>query len=83
MSSVLRDILNRYDNYSDRLLFLKDLFKNEEIIIISSGPSSKNLKDDELKYISDNYITICVKYIIDTLFEKNIRPTFFVNNLSI
>ena len=83
MSSVLRDILNRYNNYNDRLLFLKDLFKNEEIVIISSGPSSKNLKDDELKYISDNYITICVKYIIDTLFEKNIRPTFFVNNFYI
>jgi hypothetical protein len=39
------------------------------------------LTDIELKYISDNYITICVKYVLEMLLDKDIKPTFFVNNL--
>jgi len=80
MSNVLRNILKKF-NKKDTILFLKNLFKNEEVVIISSGPSSANVTDTELKYLSDNYITICVKYVLEFLLQKDIKPTFFVNNL--
>lgn len=80
MSHVLRDILINIDTNNERLLFLENLFKNQEIVIISSGPSFNYLNDNEIKYIFENYITICVKYVIEILLEKNITPTFFIYN---
>lgn len=80
MSSLLRNILNRIYNSKQRLLFLENLLKNEEIVILSAGPSTGNLSDIELNYLSENYLTICIKYVLETLLSKNIKPTFFIYN---
>jgi len=80
MTSVLKDILECIFDTTNRLLFLENLFKNEEIVIMSAGPSVEDINSKELKYITDNYITICVKYVLETLLDKNIKPTFFVYN---
>jgi hypothetical protein len=63
-----------------RLLFLENLFSNEEIVVLAPGPSYNFLSESELHFINDNYIIIAVKYVLKDLLNKNIIPTFFVYN---
>ena len=58
---------------------LRNLFKNEDIVVLSSGPSYKYLTKKK-KYLINNYITISIKYTINDLKKLNLYPTFFVKN---
>ena len=47
ISNVLKDILNEFEYDIDKLYFLKNLFKNEDIVVLSPGPSYKYLTKKE------------------------------------
>jgi len=80
LSSVLKDILENFADSSERLKFLENLLEGEEIVILSGGPSTGSLTPNEIKYITDNYITITVKYALDILLNNNTYPKFNVFN---
>lgn len=77
LSEVLYFILHNIDCEYKRLNFLKDLFNNEDIVIIAPGPY---LDKKRLNYLIDNYITVSVKYTTQYLFDNNMIPTFIVFN---
>jgi hypothetical protein len=80
LSSVLKDILENFADSSERLKFLENLLEGEEIVILSGGPSTGSLTPNEVKYITDNYITITVKYALDILLNNNTYPKFNLFN---
>jgi hypothetical protein len=49
VSTILRDILETFPNQIDRLIFLKNMFKNEDMVILAPGPSYNYLSLDEKK----------------------------------
>lgn len=80
VSGILRDVLETLPNQLDRLEFLKDMFKDEDIVVLAPGPSYNYLTYEEKKYIFSNYLTIGVKYVIDDLIKNNFVPNFFIYN---
>ena len=80
ISNVLKDILNEFENDIDKIYFLKNLFKNQDIVVLLPGPSYKYLTNKQKKYLINNYITISVKYTINDLKKLNLYPTFFLKN---
>ena len=81
MSYFINDIFKKnYKNDIKILENLKNLFKNENIVVLCPGPSYKSLTNNEKKYLIENYITIAVKYVINDLNELNLYPTFLISN---
>ena len=80
MSNVLRQLLEKLADSTERLEFLRDFFKGEDMVILGGGPSTGHLTESEMNYIFDNHLTICVKYVLDILKKKKKSPTFFVFN---
>ena len=80
MEDVLKDILENIAHSTERLLFLNKIFDGEDIVILSGGPSTGLLSNNELNYIFDNYLTICIKYVINILEKNNLKPTFNLFN---
>lgn len=79
ISSLLKDITSKMKDI-DKLYFLKNIFKNENIIIFCPGPSYNSLTNNEKKYLINNYITISVKYTINDFKKLNLNPTFCIIN---
>jgi uncharacterized Rossmann fold enzyme len=77
LSELLYIYLNNIQSEYERLKVIKNLFNNEDIVIMSAGPY---LNTEMIRYLVDNYITICVKYVANYLFEHDMRPTFIVYN---
>lgn len=77
ISELLYFILHNISCEYKRLNFLKDLFNNEDIVIIAPGPY---LDKKRLNYLIDTFITISVKYATQYLFDNNMIPTFFIFN---
>jgi predicted transcriptional regulator len=80
MSNVLRQLLEKLADSIERLEFLKNFFKGEDMVILGGGPSTGHLTDSEMNYIFENHLTICVKYVLDLLIKKDKDPTFFIFN---
>jgi hypothetical protein len=79
MSNILTQLLINYKDI-DKLEYLQDLFKDEDIIILAPGPSYSFLTTENKKFIIENYITISLKYTLDDLTTLNLNPTFFIYN---
>ena len=80
MSNVLRQLLEKLADSTERLEFLKDFFKGEDMVILGGGPSTGHLTESEMNFIFENHLTICVKYVLDILKKKKKSPTFFIFN---
>ena len=80
MSNVLRQLLEKLADSTERLEFLRDFFKGEDMVILGGGPSTGHLTESEMNFIFENHLTICVKYVLDILIKKKKSPTFFVFN---
>jgi len=80
MSNVLRQLLEKLADSTERLEFLRDFFKGEDMVILGGGPSTGHLTESEMNFIFENHLTICVKYVLDILKKKKKSPTFFVFN---
>ena len=70
--NIIKNYLNKFNLIKDRLNILKDIFNGLDCIIISSGPTSKNINIKKLKILQNKYLIIAVKYIIDTLLKNDI-----------
>ena len=77
MAELIYILLSEISCEYKRLDMLKNIFMNEDVVILAAGPY---LDTSKLRYIIDNYITISVKYTVKYLFEHNMIPTFIVFN---
>lgn len=64
---IIKVILSFYQDMNDRLIILFNLFYGLDVLIFSSGPSSKLYDKTLIKKMEDKIIICSVKYIIELL----------------
>lgn len=70
---VVKDFIRKYDNICDRLYLLKNIFNGLETIVISSGPTYKEIDIKKLKEKEDKYVIMSVKYVTEYLIDNGIN----------
>jgi hypothetical protein len=77
-SNVIKHIINYNNNNSikEKLNILENLCNGLDGLIISCGPSSKNIDFDFLKEFQNNIIIVSIKQIIKLLIDNNIHSDF-------
>ena len=70
---VIKDYFREYALTIDRLYIVKNIFKNLEAIVVSSGPTYKEIDIDKLKKKENDYVIIGVKYVTDYLINNGVK----------
>ena len=65
-SDIIKKI-SQYEDISDRLENLKDIYKGETCYIVSAGPSLKNIETNELRDKLKDKLVISIKQSFNLL----------------